>query len=85
MFVIWGSRKTVKQFAASKESCDVCKSELVCYVKVTTWFTLFFIPIFPVYIKYVRVCPVCSAEEKLPKTEFFAAVSRLDNQLPLAQ
>ncbi|MGO9028390.1 MAG: zinc ribbon domain-containing protein [Acidimicrobiales bacterium] len=37
--------------------------------KLRTWFTLFFIPIFPISIKYATACPMCGAGTKIDKAQ----------------
>jgi hypothetical protein len=39
-------------------------------LKVTTWFTLFFIPVIPYKRRYLLACPVCGFAYILPKHEF---------------
>ncbi|MDR1066966.1 MAG: zinc ribbon domain-containing protein [Clostridiales bacterium] len=73
MFFIFGfGHKTIKRFGQiNEDSCHRCnnnvKRELV---KVTTWFTLFFIPIIPYKTQYLLICPICSDSYALGKAEF---------------
>ena len=41
---------------------------------MTTWFTLFFIPVIPYSKAYVRVCPICGELDKLTKENFMSIV-----------
>ena len=63
MFVIFGfGRRTVRVlgFTAAR-LCGNCRNTSQWKViKVTRWFTLFFIPIIPYSSKYVAMCPTCS-------------------------
>lgn len=56
----WGCQ-TIKQIGiAFKQLCGHCHNEEYWVLqKITTWFTIFFIPIFPYSIKYFLSCPVC--------------------------
>jgi len=56
----WG-HQTIKNFGpAFKQLCSHCNNEEYWVLTRTmTWFTLFFIPIFPYSIKYFLSCPVC--------------------------
>lgn len=56
----WGFR-TIKNFGpAFKNLCSHCNNEQYWNLsRVMTWFTLFFIPVFPYEIKYHLLCPVC--------------------------
>jgi hypothetical protein len=56
----WG-RKTVKQIGVVfKKLCNHCHNEEYWVLtKITTWFSLFFVPIIPYSTKYFLSCPVC--------------------------
>jgi hypothetical protein len=56
----WG-RQTIKQIGVLfKQLCNHCHNEEYWILtKITTWFTLFFVPVFPYSIKYFLSCPVC--------------------------
>jgi hypothetical protein len=56
----WG-RQTEKQIGiAFKNLCSHCHNEDYWVLsKITTWFTLFFIPVIPYSDKYFLACPVC--------------------------
>lgn len=56
----WG-RQTIKQIGvAFKQMCNHCHNEdYWVLTRITTWFTLFFIPVIPYSIKYFLSCPVC--------------------------
>lgn len=63
MFIIFGfGRRTVRVlgFTAAR-LCGNCHNTSPWKVmKVTRWFTLFFIPIVPYSSKYLAICPTCS-------------------------
>jgi len=56
----WG-HQTIKQIGiVFKQLCGHCNNEdYWVLTRTMTWFTLFFIPIFPYSIKYFLSCPVC--------------------------
>lgn len=56
----WG-KQTIKNLGpVFKNLCNHCNNEQYWVLtKIMTWFTLFFIPIFPYEIKYHLSCPVC--------------------------
>lgn len=62
MFVIYGWRNNISfnLGMAEKRKCGAC-SESGDWVlfKISDYFTLFFIPIFPIYKEYEMVCPFC--------------------------
>lgn len=73
MFIIWGfGYKTVKSFGTVAERpCENCKNRVNDEIlKVTTWFTLFFIPILPYRKEFLLVCPICRNALKISKVDF---------------
>ena len=73
MFIIWGfGHTTTKNYGfTSAVNCGRCNnSEPRTALKVTTWFTLFFIPVIPYNTQYLLVCPICGQAEELTKEEF---------------
>jgi transcription elongation factor Elf1 len=67
----WG-RETLKKFGpVEKTSCNNCNNELGLHLqKVTSWITLFSIPIIPYGMKYLLACSVCGRSLELEKEEF---------------
>jgi len=62
MFIVWGSRVFHKVLGRTQKSyvCGNCSNEnWFEVIKITTWFTLFFIPVFPFSFKYFVGCPIC--------------------------
>ena len=56
----WGFQ-TIKNFGPTfKRLCDHCRNEEYWNLtRIMTWFTLFFVPIFPYEIKHFLSCPIC--------------------------
>jgi hypothetical protein len=73
MWIIFGwGRERVKNYGPTlKRLCNHCNNEDFGVLKsITTWFTLFFIPVLP-YAKETRlVCPVCNHGREIDKAEF---------------
>jgi len=73
MWIIFGwGRQRVKNYGPTiKRLCNNCKNEDFWVLKsITTWFSLFFIPVIP-YSKETRlVCPVCNHGWEIDKPEF---------------
>lgn len=62
MFVVYGTHhfKRIKGHSKNSIQCNHCgKVGQWQYIHVWTWFTLFFIPLFPVFRQKMFVCPGC--------------------------
>jgi hypothetical protein len=61
MIIIWGSRSIQKNEAwVENYACPLCRSQRLLLVSVRSWFTFFFIPIFPMSSKkYYLECTLC--------------------------
>ena len=72
MFILFGwGFKTTKQFGRRPDCvCPVCSNQGTDFIKITTWFTLFFIPIIPIGFEYVEICPNCGNGHKMSKRDF---------------
>ena len=73
MFIIWGfGKKTVKSFGLMPlRTCARCNNNIQYEIlKVTTWFTLFFIPIIPYRVERFLVCPICHTAQPVSKEDF---------------
>ena len=73
MFIIWGfGRQTKKSFGfVDYHVCGRCHNTTQFeLVKITTWFTLFFIPVIPYHVKHFRACPICGAAQEMTKEEW---------------
>lgn len=82
MFIIWGFGKTTtKSYGFIQSSgCERCGNAVQMeMLKITTWFTLFFIPIIPYSTKYCLVCPVCREAKQLSKEEFMQFAGTADS------
>ena len=62
MFILYGTKtfKNIEGHTKENMSCDHCNNVTKWQlVDMWTWFTLFFIPIFPMKKKTVLICPYC--------------------------
>lgn len=75
----WG-HKMIKNFGPTfRHHCDNCNNdEYWVLTRIMTWFTLFFIPIFPYKIKYFLACPICQYGAELKRDQ-------IDSMKPLAE
>ncbi|MFK4789826.1 zinc-ribbon domain-containing protein [Microbacterium sp. ZW T5_56] len=67
--IIFGTRGTAKFLAALFTVCGFCRATAAQRLyRRRTWFTLFFIPIFPFgHGKYVMQCANCGEQSELPR------------------
>ncbi len=71
MFVIFGTKSTQKIVAQEgKIRCGRCNNiSNWVVIKVTNWFSLFFIPIIPLSVRYYEQCPICRGLTQITKEE----------------
>ena len=70
MFIIlgWNTKPSKIGFTKSKYVCENCKNEYNWpLVKLTTWLTLFFVPLIPDRPQYFLACPICDNAFSLTK------------------
>lgn len=75
--IIWGTRTFTKLLGHRIEStvCRHCQyAGRTAVVREWVWFTLFFIPLFPVWARYYFVCPNCKEMQKVKRSEAKAAI-----------
>ena len=54
----WGQR-TKKLIEETYKKCKYCHNGTLDYKKITTWFTIFFIPLIPYKKEYYLMCNNC--------------------------
>ena len=72
MIIISGTRRFAKNRGFSKDyyECGECEQTgRFIIISELTFFTFFWIPIFPYSYKYYMVCPMCNVRYKLKKAE----------------
>ena len=82
MLILWGfGHKTTKILGVLPESlCGRCNNRTARKImKLTSWFTLFFIPIIPYRRQYLLVCPICGQAQPLTKAEFDSLAGEGEN------
>ncbi|MCR6486731.1 zinc-ribbon domain-containing protein [Amycolatopsis sp. OK19-0408] len=68
--LIWGWRTRVYVLAMTTFLCGRCGNPASHAVrKAVTKFTLFFIPLFPISVKYSAQCTFCGVENRIPKED----------------
>ncbi len=67
----WGFQTNKEVGVVFKYLCSHCNNEEYWVLTRTmTWFTLFFIPIFPYKIQYFFKCPICEYGRYLDRKQF---------------
>jgi ribosomal protein S26 len=72
MFFIFGfGKQTEKELGKTQKiRCQNCGNVREWqYKKFTSWFSLFFIPVIPYKIDYIKSCPICRSAVKVNKDE----------------
>jgi hypothetical protein len=68
--LIWGWRTRIYVLAMTTFLCGRCGNPASHAVrKAVTKFTLFFIPLFPISVKYSAQCTFCGIENRIPKED----------------
>lgn len=68
--IIFGYRQTVKELATLITQCRKCGTQGWHRVyRLISWFTLFFIPVLPVWIKRSALCGTCGQKWTLTTAE----------------
>lgn len=73
MFFIFGfgHQKRKGYGTTGQINCPNCNNKVAWKLeKVSHWFTLFFLPVFPYKTNYVAYCPICHNGRKMPREEF---------------
>ncbi len=67
----WGRKMTKFYGDVLEQNCLVCRRKGAWGLyRVSKWFTLFFIPIFPYETIYYLVCPYCKSYEEIDRQRF---------------
>ncbi len=80
----WGHQMRKKLGPVFKHHCDHCNNEDYWILhKISVWFTLFFIPVFPYERNFLLLCPICTYGIKLDSNQFkqFAPIALNNNAL----
>jgi zinc-ribbon family len=68
--IIFGIKRLKKRLATLLALCGQCSTPAAqVVVRVSTWFSLFFIPVIPLGSKYLSTCTLCGASVKLDKVQ----------------
>jgi len=73
MFLIFGlgPNKIEQKIDTKPTHCNRCNNETKwLYVKKTSWFSLFFLPVIPIQTRYYKSCPICREKYRIEKIEY---------------
>jgi hypothetical protein len=79
----WDYRKVKNYGPVKREKCKNCSNHSTLQLqKLSTWFTIFFVPIMPYRINYLLVCPICKNYEEIDSSEFlnFIEIIKMQNE-----
>ena len=66
MLIIWGSRNRIHEEGTVNFECIICKESTTNICSYRSWFTFFFVPIFPTESKkYFISCTICENSYKI--------------------
>lgn len=81
--LIWGWRTRIYVLAMTTFLCGRCGNPASHAVrKAVTKFTLFFIPLFPISVKYSAQCTFCGIENRIPKEDAVRLQAQEESQPP---
>jgi hypothetical protein len=86
--IIWGFRQKVLQLAMVTFLCGQCSNPTAHALrKAVNKFTLFFIPLFPISVKYFTQCTFCGCTNRMTKEQAEQALAQngAQSQQPQAQ
>ena len=70
MIILFGTRQRRTSLGVVMLLCQHCQRPSAHAVfRVRSWFTLFFIPLFPISTKYGTACPMCGAGTRIDRTQ----------------
>jgi zinc ribbon protein len=70
MFLIFGIKRLRRRLTTTFALCAQCgRPAAQVVVRVSTWFSLFFIPVIPLGNKYLSTCTLCGVSTKLDKAQ----------------
>jgi hypothetical protein len=70
MFILFGIKRMRRRLATVFALCGQCSTPAAqVLVRVSTWFSLFFIPVIPLGTTYVSTCTFCGRSVKVDKAQ----------------
>jgi len=80
MFVIFGIKRLKRRLATMFALCGQCRTPAAqVVVRMSTWFSLFFIPVIPLGHRYSSTCTFCGMSTKLDKAQALQMVAAAQN------
>lgn len=79
MFILFGVRSKARTLAMVTFLCTTSQQPAAHRLSQhTRWFTLFFIPVFPIGRRYVLTCSACGQSSKLTRQQADEIVARAE-------
>jgi zinc-ribbon family len=79
VFILFGIRAMVKTLTMVTFLCTTYNQPAAHRLsQVTRWFTLFFIPVFPIGRRHVLTCSACGQSSKLTKQQADEIVAKIE-------
>lgn len=69
MFLLFGFRRKLAELALVQLACRNGHVAAHRIVRLTSWFTLFFIPVIPYSRRYLSVCSMCGLQLRIERSE----------------
>lgn len=77
----WNYRKVKNYGPVKREQCKNCSNQSTLQLqKLSTWFTIFSVPLIPYRINYLLVCPICNNYEEIDSSEFIILLESIKMQ-----
>ncbi|HEY3710412.1 MAG TPA: zinc-ribbon domain-containing protein [Amycolatopsis sp.] len=84
--LIWGYRTRMFQLVLATFLCGRCGNPAAhAVLKRVTKFTLFFIPLFPISVKYLTQCTFCGGQNRITREQADQIVAQQPGQYPQSQ
>lgn len=77
----WDYKKAKNYGPVKRDKCNNCNNESTFHLqRLSTWFTLFLVPIIPYRVNYLLVCPICSKAIEIENSEFLEYIDMIQCQ-----
>jgi hypothetical protein len=79
LLILFGTRGTVRTLAMITFICNNTNQPAAHRLsKITRWFTLFFVPVFPISRRHVLTCAACGQSSRITNEQAAEMVARVE-------